>query len=195
MCRICGKYKCPPSCPEYAGESAERGKRVGVCQECGEGLCEYDEFVYSYGKPYCMACYKEREEEGREDMTEATRIDERARLRAAEEYLRGYQLNRKLLRLDRYEKEYFHTDESDIEAFGEAPLARARMFEIRHFVMGMENGDCKLLLYYHYIKGEPVERCAELLGISRSTAFRMKARALRLAADRLERQRGTETHN
>ncbi len=93
-------------------------------------------------------------------------------------YLRGYQINRKLLRLDRYEREYFHINEEDIEAFGEAPLARARMFEIRHFIMGMENGDEKLLLYYHYIKGESVERCGELLGISRSTAFRLKRRAL-----------------
>ena len=98
-----------------------------------------------------------------------------------EDYLKGYQLNRKLLRLERYEKEYFHTDECDVEAFGEAPLARARMFEIRHFVMKMENSDEKLLLYYHYIKGEPIERCAELLGVSRSTAFRMKARALKKA--------------
>lgn len=121
-------------------------------------------------------------------MTEATKFDERERLRWADEYLRGYQLNRKLLRLDRYEKEFFHTDESDIEAFGEAPLARARMFEIRHFVMGMENSNEKLLLYYHYIKGEPVERCGELLGVSRSTAFRLKAKALRLAAKQMERK-------
>ena len=67
-------------------------------------------------------------------------------------YLRGYQLNRKLLRLDRYEKSYLWQDNSDTEALGEAPLARARMFEIRHFIMKMENSDEKLLLYYHYIK-------------------------------------------
>jgi DNA-directed RNA polymerase specialized sigma24 family protein len=102
--------------------------------------------------------------------------------RNMDDYLKGYQINRKLLRIDRYEKEYFHTDESDVEAFGEAPLARARMFEIRHFVMRLENSDEKLLLYYHYIKGEPVEKCAELLGVSRSTAFRLKSRALRKAA-------------
>ena len=99
-----------------------------------------------------------------------------------ENYLRGYQLNRMLLRLDRYEKDFLGQDDSDIEAFGEAPLARARMFEIRHFVMKMENSNEKLLLYYHYIKGQPVEKCAELLGVSRSTAFRMKARALKKAA-------------
>ena len=102
-------------------------------------------------------------------------------IRQIEDYLKGYQLNRKLLRLDRYEKEFFSPDDSDYEALGEAPLARARMFEIRHFVMKMENSDEKLFLYYHYIKGQSVERCAELLGVSRSTAFRIRNRALKKA--------------
>ena len=105
-------------------------------------------------------------------------------------YLRGYQTNRKLLRLDRYEKEYFHTDENDFEAYGETPLARARMFEIRHFVMGMQNSDEKLLLYYHYIRGESVEKCSELLGISRSSGFRLKKRALALAAQKMREGQG-----
>ncbi|MBQ8140138.1 MAG: DUF1492 domain-containing protein [Clostridia bacterium] len=117
-------------------------------------------------------------------MKETKVFDEEEKIRLTDDYLKGYQLNRKLLRLDRYEKEYFHTDEGDVEAFGEAPLARARMFEIRHFIMEMRNCDEKLMLYYHYIKGESVERCAELLGISRSTAFRMKRRALVLAAEK-----------
>jgi DNA-directed RNA polymerase specialized sigma subunit len=107
--------------------------------------------------------------------------------RETENYLKGYQVNRKLLKLERYEKEYLSSDDSDIEAFGEAPLARARMFEIRHFVMKMENSEEKLLLYYRYIKGQTMERCAELLGVSRSTAFRMKTRALEKAAEQRAR--------
>ena len=121
-------------------------------------------------------------------MNEINTSEEEMRMRA-ENYLRGYQLNRKLLRLERYEKEYFHTDESDMEAFGEAPLARARMFDIRHFVMSLNNSDEKLLLYYHYIKGESVERCAELMGIGRSTAYRIKSRALRLAAEKMPKDK------
>ena len=101
----------------------------------------------------------------------------------ADNYLKGYQINRRILRLDRYEKQYFDPDETDVEAFGEAPLARARMFEIRHFVMRMENSNEKLILYYHYIKGESIEKCAELFGVSRSTAFRMRNRALTMAAE------------
>ena len=56
MCRICRKYKCPPSCPEYDGESAERGVRIGYCALCGAALCELDYVEYSYGKPYCYDC-------------------------------------------------------------------------------------------------------------------------------------------
>ncbi len=105
-------------------------------------------------------------------------------IRITENYLKGYGLNKKLLRLERYEREYFGSDEKDIEAFGEAPLARARMFEIRHFIMSLHNCDEKLFLYYHYVKGENTERCGELLGISRSSAFRLKKRALALAAEK-----------
>lgn len=105
-------------------------------------------------------------------------------IKITENYLKSYTLNRKLLRLDRYEKEYFGTDRADFEAFGEVPLARARMFDVRHFIMSLANCDEKILLYYHYVKGTNVERCAELLGISRSSAFRLKKRALIMAAQK-----------
>ena len=107
----------------------------------------------------------------------------------ADHYLKGYLLNKKLLRLDRYEKEFLGAKESDSsEFFGEGALARARMFEIRHFIMELANSDEKLFLYYHYIKGESAERCGELLGISRSSAFRMKRRALAMVAMAKEAQ-------
>ena len=119
-------------------------------------------------------------------------ITEAQKKRLADDFLKGYRLNQKLLRMERYEKEYFSPQERDIEFLGEIPLARARMYEIRHFVNELKNSDEKLLLYYHYIKGEPVERCGELLGVSRSTAFRMKARALKKAADCMS---AAEKHN
>lgn len=107
-------------------------------------------------------------------------------IRQMDNYLRGYRFYSRLLKLDRYEKQYFGSCEWETEAPGELPLARAKMFEIRHFIMGLDNCDEKLLLYYHYIKGEPVERCGELLGISRSSAFRLKRKALFLACTRKE---------
>ena len=117
--------------------------------------------------------------------TEDKREISQEEIRRTEDYLKGYGMNRKLLRMDRYEKTYFCGDESDMEAFGEAPLARARMYEIRHFVMKLDNSDEKLFLYYRYIKEQSVERCGELLGLSRSSAFRMRVRALTLAAEKL----------
>ena len=104
-------------------------------------------------------------------------------IREVENYLKGYALNMKLLKLDKYERMYFGYKDGDDGAFNDAPLARAKMFEVRHFIMGMKNSDEKLLLYYHYIRGESVEKCAELLGISRSSGFRLKKRALTEAAE------------
>ena len=65
--------------------------------------------------------------------------------------------------------------------FNEAALARAKMFDVRHFILGLGNCDEKLFLYYHYVKGESTERCSELLGLSRRSAFRLKRKALGLA--------------
>ena len=101
-------------------------------------------------------------------------------IQIVDNYLRGYILYQKLLRLDRYERTYFGYRDSE-EAIPDEPIAKAKMFEIRHFIMSLENSDEKLLLYYHYIRGETVEKCAELLGISRSSGFRLKKKALTVA--------------
>ncbi|MBO5938824.1 MAG: hypothetical protein J6Q82_04920 [Clostridia bacterium] len=98
-----------------------------------------------------------------------------------EDYLRGYDFHRKLIDMDEYERSYFYEVKKGVQGEMEIPLARMKLFEIRHFVMGMENSNEKLLLYYHYVKGDSIEQCAELIGISRATAFRMKKRALSLA--------------
>ena len=116
-------------------------------------------------------------------------------IKDAEDYLSGYGLNRKLLRMDRYEREYYSSQFAfglDYESSGEVPLARARMYEIRHFIMSLENCDEKLFLYYRYVKGETVERCAEMLGISRASGFRMRKRALQLVCERLSEKREKE---
>ena len=106
----------------------------------------------------------------------------------AENYLKGYALNKKIVRAERYEEEFGGGEQEELELLGDIPLARARMFEIRHFIMDMTNSDEKLMLYYHYVKGEPVERCGELLGISRSSAFRLKSKALSLAQAKLSQR-------
>ncbi|MBQ9112294.1 MAG: hypothetical protein IJY08_01815 [Clostridia bacterium] len=73
----------------------------------------------------------------------------------------------------------------DREMLNEVPLARARMFSVRHFILDLDNSNEKLFLYYHYVKGESVERCSELLGVSRRSGFRIKNRALSMAYDKI----------
>ncbi len=103
-------------------------------------------------------------------------------IKEAEDFLRGYRLHYKLLKLDKYERRYFDYKDGEDSAFSDLPMSRIKMFEVRHFIMDMKNCDEKLLLYYHYIRGESVEKCAELLHISRSSGFRLKKKALMLAA-------------
>ena len=103
-------------------------------------------------------------------------------IRAIENYLKEYRFQGRLVRMDRYEREFFRQRQDNAGEPSDQPIARAKMYEIRHFLMTLPNSDEKLLLYYHYIKGESIERCAELLDKSRSSGFRLKKRALELAA-------------
>ena len=96
----------------------------------------------------------------------------------AENFLKSYKFCRELIMLGNYEKKYFETLEWESETPAEFGVARAKMFQVRHFIMGMRNSREKLLLYYHYVHCDTVEKCAELMGISRSSAFRLKKKAL-----------------
>lgn len=96
-------------------------------------------------------------------------------------YLSGYKLSRDLLTLESYEREFLCEHGWSKERPGELSLARARMFEIRHFILSLPNSTEKILLYLHYINCEPIERCASIMNLSRSSAFRLKNRAIELA--------------
>ena len=96
-------------------------------------------------------------------------------------YLSGYKLYRDLLELEKYEREFLRSREWAAERPGDLSLARATMFEIRHFILSLPNSNEKILLYLHYIDCEPIERCAGIMSISRSSAFRLKKKALALA--------------
>ena len=96
-------------------------------------------------------------------------------------YLSSYRFCRRLMAMKNYEEKYFDTMEWESESPAEFTVARAKMYEVRHFILAMKNGNEKLLLYYHYVRGDSVEKCAELMGFSRSSAFRLKKRALAAA--------------
>ena len=62
MCEICRKYRCPPNCPSYEGRSAEFGRPIAKCRECGRSLYE-DDLIREYGgRAVCDECAGKIEE-------------------------------------------------------------------------------------------------------------------------------------
>ena len=102
------------------------------------------------------------------------------------EFLCSYQACLDMLNLRRYERrrargfgEEF--DCSDI-LMGNEAYWRARMYEVESLIGNLKNGREKLVLYYHYMRGESIERAADLLGVSRRTGYRIHKRALWIAS-------------
>jgi DNA-directed RNA polymerase specialized sigma subunit len=96
-------------------------------------------------------------------------------------FLKSYSINKKIIMLNKYEKEYFpaHIGDECVEIpICDEAILKAKMFEVKRFVLSLGNCNEKLILYYYYIREETVERCAELIGISRRSGFRLKSRAI-----------------
>ena len=97
-------------------------------------------------------------------------------------FLREYWVCRQMLYLRRYERKRWGKPEEP-DGVEELLLAgetcwMARMREVEALVGSMRNGREKLVLYYHYIRGESIERASDLLGFSRRTGYRVHQRAL-----------------
>ncbi len=117
-------------------------------------------------------------------------------LEAAREYLESYRHGCRMLRADKYARDFFgggaerdadelRSDDADIS------LIRARLCSVRSFISSLGCGETgRMLLYYHYIRGIPVAECAEMLDISRAGAFRLRRRALAVAARALSAKNG-----
>ncbi len=117
----------------------------------------------------------------------------RADVEFAKEYLSSYRFGCKMLSCREFESRYPELCGGD--AGGDASrdrelddvLVRTKMFDVKNFIMGIKSdGNVRLLLYWHYVRGVPVARCAEMLGISRAGAFRLRKRALEAAARSLK---------
>lgn len=126
-------------------------------------------------------------------------MEEMTRIETAKELLSGYRLCAELLYLRQYEKK-------QATAFGEASREtellsgseaywRAQMFEAEHLIAAMCNSREKLILYYHYIRGESIEHAADLIGVSRRTGYRLHKRGLNVAGILIERMRKKEISN
>lgn len=127
-------------------------------------------------------------------------------LRKAEEYLSSYRHGVRMLDCMRYGRQFMGSEvlpedpllywsenyeerESELDGADET-IIRARMFGVRQFVSELKcDSNTRLLLYWHYIRGVTVTRCAEMMNISRAGAFRVRKRALECAARALRNVR------
>ena len=127
-------------------------------------------------------------------------------LRRAEEYLSSYRHGVRMLDCMRYGRQFMGSEvlpedpllywsetyedrESDSDGADES-IIRARMYGVRQFISELKcDSNTRLLLYWHYIRGVSVTRCAEMMNISRAGAFRVRKRALETAARALRKVR------
>lgn len=112
-----------------------------------------------------------------------------ALIKSTDEFLRKYRYGFKLLAMNKYERDYMGPENcrDGLSCTDEEAYIKAKMFEVKRFVTALPPDDRKLFLYYYYIHGETVEKCGELLGVSRRTAYRLKRRALEYAAIKYKR--------
>lgn len=116
-------------------------------------------------------------------------------IEATKDFLCGYRLCMDLLGLRRYERKRLSRagEEcmcADVLA-GDEAYWRARMHTVGILLGKMKNGREKLMLYYHFIKGESIDRIAAQIGVSRRTGFRIYQRALLAASKLLEELKKT----
>ncbi len=70
------------------------------------------------------------------------------------------------------------------DALDEAAM-RAQMYAIRSIIIEVPDSRERLFLYHYYIKGNTLENCAKILGISRRSVFRLKGRAIDKIAQKI----------
>ena len=107
-------------------------------------------------------------------------------IETVKKYLQSYAINKKMLIMEKYSKEYFAEGGEDDPLLSDSSneaFIKAKMYEVRRFIMSIEDGNARLMLFHHYIKGISVERCAEMMNISRTSGFRLRKRALKIAGE------------
>lgn len=114
------------------------------------------------------------------------------RVERARNFLCGYQFCMDMLNLRHYERRRANVfqdvcDCDELIAQGEA-YWRARMCEIGALISSMKNSREKLILFYHYIRGESIEHAANIIGVSRRTGYRLHQKGLTVAAALLEKK-------
>ena len=151
--------------------------------------------------------YEKKREEERESVRYSGDVSAEE-LRAAEEYLSSYRHGARMLDCMRYGKQFMGSEflpEDPLLQWSETyddleydkpdadeSIIRARMYGVRQFISELKcDSNTRLLLYWHYIRGVSVTRCAEMMDISRAGAFRVRKRALECAAKALRKVKGS----
>ena len=98
-------------------------------------------------------------------------------------YLESFRLYQRMLKGNRRARAFFEADREDGSSRTDDALLKARMMAVRRFVLTLPDCREKMLLYYRYLYGYSVEKCAELMDVSRRTAFRIADEAIRFAAE------------
>lgn len=111
---------------------------------------------------------------------------EQEEIEKAREFLCGFQLCLDLLNLRKYErkraKEFDESYLCEDLLSGDESYWHARMYEVSALLGKMKNGREKLILYYHYVRGQSVEHSAGMIGVSRRTGYRLHRRGLLMVA-------------
>ena len=130
---------------------------------------------------------------GEEALSEEEIIERRRRIEAARELLSSYRLCLDMLNLRKYERKRAYRYAEEVEATdlfeGNEVYWRARMNEISSLISAMRNSREKVLLYYHYIRGESIEHVADHMDVSRRTGYRLHERGLHSVGIMMERIR------
>lgn len=148
---------------------------------------------------------EKKKEEERESLRYARDVSAEE-LRAAEEYLSSYRHGARMLDCMRYGRQFMGSEflpEDPLLYWSETydsleyekpdadeSVVRARMYGVRQFIGDLKcDSNARLLLYWHYIRGVSVTRCADMMNISRAGAFRVRKRALESAARALRKMK------
>jgi hypothetical protein len=59
ICKICGQYTCPSSCPEFNGYLVGVGASIGECELCGTRVYDDGQYYSVNGKKICFECAEE----------------------------------------------------------------------------------------------------------------------------------------
>ena len=118
------------------------------------------------------------------------------RVERMRDFLGGYQMGIQMLQLRQYERRRRSVPDpvparEDLLRGNEAYWC-ARMHEVSNLINAMKNGREKMILYYHYVRGESIERASDFIGFSRRTGYRLHKKGLLIASFLLDKMKKSE---